>query len=115
MALSSMTGFARGHGVAGAYAWAWELKSVNSKGLDLKLRLPPGWDAIEAPVRARAAEVLSRGSVFANLTVEPRRRGAGGARQRAGARRGAGGAARPRRQGRGARRRSSTASSRSRA
>jgi uncharacterized protein (TIGR00255 family) len=69
MALSSMTGFARNHGVAGSYAWAWELKSVNSKGLDLKLRLPPGWDAIEAPARARASEGLSRGSVFANLTV----------------------------------------------
>ena len=69
MALSSMTGFARGHGVAGNYAWAWELKSVNSKGLDLKLRLPPGWEAIEPAVRARAAESLSRGSVFANLTV----------------------------------------------
>ena len=69
MALSSMTGFARGHGVAGSYAWAWELKSVNAKGLDLKLRLPPGWDAIEPAVRARASEVLSRGSVFANLTV----------------------------------------------
>ncbi|HTS41280.1 MAG TPA: YicC/YloC family endoribonuclease [Xanthobacteraceae bacterium] len=69
MALSSMTGFARGHGVTGTYAWAWELKSVNAKGLDLKLRLPPGWDAIEAPVRTRAAEVLARGAVFANLTV----------------------------------------------
>src|SRR5215203_5720837 len=69
MALSSMTGFARGHGVAGSYAWAWELKSVNSKGLDLKLRLPPGWEAIEPGVRARASEILSRGSVFANLTV----------------------------------------------
>jgi uncharacterized protein (TIGR00255 family) len=69
MALSSMTGFARGHGVVGSYAWAWELKSVNSKGLDLKLRLPPGWEAIESGVRARAAESLSRGSVFANLTV----------------------------------------------
>ena len=45
MALSSMTGFARSHGVTGAYAWAWELKSVNAKGLDLRLRLPPGWDA----------------------------------------------------------------------
>ena len=52
MALSSMTGFARSHGVAGAYAWAWELKSVNAKGLDLKLRLPPGWDAVEVPVRS---------------------------------------------------------------
>src|ERR1700759_96204 len=69
MALSSMTGFARDHGVAGCYTWAWELKSVNAKGLDLKLRLPPGWDAIEPAVRARASERLSRGSVFANLTV----------------------------------------------
>jgi uncharacterized protein (TIGR00255 family) len=69
MALSSMTGFARGHGVAGTYAWAWEIKSVNSKGLDLKLRLPPGWDAIEPGVRSRASEALARGSVFANLTV----------------------------------------------
>jgi uncharacterized protein (TIGR00255 family) len=69
MALSSMTGFARSHGAIGAYVWAWELKSVNAKGLDLKLRLPSGWDAIEVPVRSRAAEVLARGSVFANLTV----------------------------------------------
>jgi uncharacterized protein (TIGR00255 family) len=69
MALSSMTGFARGQGVAGTYAWAWELKSVNSKGLDLKLRLPPGWEAIEPAVRARASEILSRGSVFASLAV----------------------------------------------
>ena len=75
MALSSMTGFARGHGVVGSYAWAWELKSVNSKGLDLKLRLPTGWEAIEPAVRTRAAESLSRGSVFANLTVN--REGAG--------------------------------------
>jgi len=70
MALSSMTGFARSHGVSGAYAWAWEIKSVNGKGLDLRLRLPPGWDAIEQVVRARAAEVLTRGSVQAGLTVE---------------------------------------------
>jgi len=70
MALSSMTGFARGHGAWGSYAWAWEIKSVNGKGLDLRLRMPPGWDAIEAPVRARAAETLARGSIQANLTVE---------------------------------------------
>jgi uncharacterized protein (TIGR00255 family) len=69
MALSSMTGFARGHGMAGTYEWAWEIKSVNSKGLDVKLRLPPGWDSIEPAVRARAAQLLARGSVFANLTV----------------------------------------------
>jgi uncharacterized protein (TIGR00255 family) len=69
MALSSMTGFARSHGVSGAYAWAWELKSVNAKGLDVRLRLPPGWDAIDAPVRARTAETLARGTVYANLNV----------------------------------------------
>jgi uncharacterized protein (TIGR00255 family) len=70
MALSSMTGFARGHGVCGSYAWTWEIKSVNGKGLDVRLRLPPGWDAIEASVRARAAEALSRGSIQATLSVE---------------------------------------------
>ena len=70
MALSSMTGFARGHGVAGSYAWSWEIKSVNAKGLDLRLRLPPGWDAVEVPVRTRAIEKLSRGTVYANLSVE---------------------------------------------
>jgi uncharacterized protein (TIGR00255 family) len=70
MALSSMTGFARGHGVTGAYAWSWEIKSVNAKGLDLRLRLPPGWDAVEVPARKRAADELSRGTVYANLSVE---------------------------------------------
>ena len=70
MALSSMTGFARSHGVSGPYAWAWEIKSVNGKGLDLRLRMPPGWDAIEPGVRARAAETLARGSIQAGLTVE---------------------------------------------
>jgi uncharacterized protein (TIGR00255 family) len=70
MALASMTGFARADGVSGAYAWTWELKSVNAKGLELRLRLPPGWDAIEPTVRARAGEALNRGTVFANLSVQ---------------------------------------------
>jgi uncharacterized protein (TIGR00255 family) len=70
MALSSMTGFARGHGVIGAYSWAWELKSVNAKGLDLRLRLPAGWDAVEGPVRSHAAQVLARGNVYGTLTAE---------------------------------------------
>jgi len=70
MALSSMTGFARGQGAAGPCAWNWEIKSVNAKGLDLRFRLPPGWDAVEVPARARAVEKLSRGSIYANLTVD---------------------------------------------
>jgi len=70
MALSSMTGFARADGVAGAYAWAWELKSVNGKGMDLRLRLPAGWDVIEPSVRARASDALARGTVYMNLSIE---------------------------------------------
>jgi uncharacterized protein (TIGR00255 family) len=70
MALSSMTGFARSHGVCGSYSWTWEIKSVNGKGLDLRLRLPAGWDAIEPALRANASETLARGSIQAGLTVE---------------------------------------------
>jgi uncharacterized protein (TIGR00255 family) len=70
MPLASMTGFARSQGSAGGYHWAWELKSVNGKGLDLRLRLPQGWDAIEVPARVSAARHLARGNVSAILTVE---------------------------------------------
>jgi uncharacterized protein (TIGR00255 family) len=69
MALSSMTGFARADGACGAYVWAWELKSVNAKGLEVRLRLPPGWDSVEAPLRGRTLEALSRGTVNGTLTV----------------------------------------------
>jgi uncharacterized protein (TIGR00255 family) len=65
-----MTGFARRHGECAPYSWSWEIKSVNSRGLDLRLRLPPGWDAIEAPVRSMTAQDLVRGTVYATLSVE---------------------------------------------
>jgi uncharacterized protein (TIGR00255 family) len=70
MALSSMTGFARSHGASGPYAFEWELKSVNAKGFDLRLRLPQGWDELDAHAKKRAAELLSRGTVYANLNVK---------------------------------------------
>jgi len=70
MALSSMTGFARSQGASGPYAFEWELKSVNAKGFDLRMRLPPGWDEIEALAKKRAGEVLSRGTVYANLHMK---------------------------------------------
>lgn len=70
MPLASMTGFARAQGAAGAYAWAWEMKSVNAKGLDLRLRLPAGWDAIEAPARAALSKLLARGTISASLTID---------------------------------------------
>ena len=70
MALSSMTGFARSQGVSGPYTFEWELKSVNAKGLDLRLRLPPGWDELEAFAKKRAGEMLARGTVYANFNLK---------------------------------------------
>lgn len=70
MALSSMTGFARSHGASGPYTFEWELKSVNAKGFDFRMRLPPGWDEIETTARKRATELLSRGTVYANLSIK---------------------------------------------
>jgi uncharacterized protein (TIGR00255 family) len=70
MPLSSMTGFARSHGASGPYTFEWELKSVNAKGFDLRMRLPSGWDELEAFAKKRAGEVLSRGTVYANLNVK---------------------------------------------
>jgi uncharacterized protein (TIGR00255 family) len=65
-----MTGFARADGVSGPFTWAWELKSVNAKGLELRFRMPPGWDGIEPQLRARASEALARGTIHANLSVQ---------------------------------------------
>jgi len=70
MLLASMTGFARAQGSTGSYGWAWELKSVNAKGLDLRLRLPQGWDVVEIPARAAISRSLARGAVSATLTVD---------------------------------------------
>jgi uncharacterized protein (TIGR00255 family) len=70
MALSSMTGFARSHGASGPYTFEWELKSVNAKGFDLRMRTPPGWDEIEVSAKKRAGELLSRGTVYANLNIK---------------------------------------------
>jgi uncharacterized protein (TIGR00255 family) len=47
----------------------WELKSVNAKGFDLRLRLPSGWDELEVIAKKRAAEQLARGTIYADLNV----------------------------------------------
>jgi len=70
MALSSMTGFSRSHGTSGLYTFEWELKSVNAKGLDLRVRLPQGWDDLEGTVRKRVGEAASRGTIYANLNIK---------------------------------------------
>lgn len=71
MAIHSMTGFARSEGIAlnGSLSWVWELRSVNGKGLDVRLRLPPGLDELEPKIRKAAAESLARGNVSLNLSV----------------------------------------------
>ncbi len=69
MALQSMTGFARSEGTSGRYRWAWELRSVNGKGLDIRLRLPSGMEALEVEARQRLSEALSRGNLQVTLSV----------------------------------------------
>jgi uncharacterized protein (TIGR00255 family) len=64
-----MTGFARVDGEAGGISWTWELRSVNSRSLDLRLRLPPGYDALEASLRGALTGRVRRGNVSANLQV----------------------------------------------
>jgi uncharacterized protein (TIGR00255 family) len=68
--LASMTGFARAEGNAAGLTWAWELRSVNGRGLDLRFRLPSGWDALELSWREAAGKSLKRGNVTANLVVK---------------------------------------------
>jgi uncharacterized protein (TIGR00255 family) len=69
-ALASMTGFARTEGSSAGLSWTWELRSVNGRGLDLRFRLPNGWDGLEPGLRESAGKVLKRGNVTANLTLK---------------------------------------------
>ncbi|MBV8652656.1 MAG: YicC family protein [Alphaproteobacteria bacterium] len=64
-----MTGFACAEGSQEGFSWAWELKSVNGKSLDLRLRLPPGFDHIEPQLRSSLATRLKRGNISATLSV----------------------------------------------
>ena len=67
-----MTGFARAEGRfdgKAPFAWAWEAKSVNSKNLDVRIRLPHGFDSLELPARQATAETFTRGSVNLTFTV----------------------------------------------
>ncbi len=69
MTISSMTGFARASGSHGALHWQWEVKSVNGKALDVRCRLPAGFEALETAVRAAAARDMKRGNLQVALTV----------------------------------------------
>ncbi|BCJ90850.1 hypothetical protein IZ6_15850 [Terrihabitans soli] len=69
MGLASMTGFARADGAMAGLRWTWEVKTVNGRGLDVRVRVPPGFDALEASARAAISARLVRGTCNANLTV----------------------------------------------
>ncbi len=68
--LYSMTSFASGKGAFEAFSWTWELRSVNGKGLDLRLRVPDWIDGLEAGIRARLGKAVSRGNVSLSLRVQ---------------------------------------------
>ncbi len=69
MSIASMTGFARRDGSVAGYRYAWEIRSVNGRGLDLRIRVPAGWDGVEAKARAKAGGALGRGNVTAGLQL----------------------------------------------
>ncbi|MEO5373532.1 MAG: YicC family protein [Alphaproteobacteria bacterium] len=72
MAICSMTAFARGQGNdpgPPAYAWTWEARSVNAKGLDVRLRLAPGFEALELAVRDLVTKRFKRGSISLSLSA----------------------------------------------
>lgn len=68
--LQSMTGFAGSKGEAEGYTWAWELRSVNSKGLDLRFRIPDWIEGLEPQLRAILSKTVSRGSMTLSLRVQ---------------------------------------------
>lgn len=70
MTLKSMTGFARADGTHADTSWHWEARSVNGRNLDLRLRLPSGFEALEIKARALAQEKLARGNCTINLWVK---------------------------------------------
>jgi len=70
MALQSMTGFARTDGVDLGHRWTWEMRSVNGKGLDIRLRLPPGFERLEIPLKERASKRFVRGNCAFTLTLQ---------------------------------------------
>ncbi|MEZ5872564.1 MAG: YicC/YloC family endoribonuclease [Nitratireductor sp.] len=82
MALQSMTGFSRTQGtitlpgvdgaIDGEARWVWEIRSVNGKGLDFRLRLPAGLESLENECRKMAGKAFSRGNLQAGLTYEKR-------------------------------------------
>ena len=69
MAVASMTGFSRESGQSGSWQWAWELKTVNAKGLDVRVRVPPAFERLADEARQRVGKAIQRGTCFVGLTA----------------------------------------------
>ncbi len=69
MTLSSMTGFAQSSGEHAGLHWQWEIKSVNGKALDIRCRLPQGYEALEIAARTTLAQHIKRGNLQVSLTT----------------------------------------------
>jgi uncharacterized protein (TIGR00255 family) len=67
--LNSMTGFARTEGAEGSHIWSWEVKSVNGKGLDMRCRMPHGFDELEQAARAMVSKRFKRGNFNLALSL----------------------------------------------
>lgn len=68
--IHSMTGYASGQGTFEGYRWSWELRSVNGKGFDLRLRVPDWIDGLEPALRTALGKVARRGNVTFSLRVQ---------------------------------------------
>lgn len=64
-----MTGFGRAEGADDKYRWAWELRSVNGRGLDMRLRVGMGFERLDPEIRKRLSTAFKRGSLTASLDV----------------------------------------------
>ena len=67
--VQSMTGFASGQGADGAFQWIWDIRSVNSKGLDVRMRVPDWITGLEADLKPMITKAINRGSVSLALRV----------------------------------------------
>ena len=70
MTIKSMTGFARADGALGPIGWHWELRSVNGRGVDIRLRVPPGFESLEPRIREAVGKRIGRGNLTVNLNVK---------------------------------------------
>ena len=68
--IASMTGFATSLGSMNGFSWTWEVKSVNGKGMDLKCRLPQGYEILETTARLAMGKAFKRGNFNLNLTIQ---------------------------------------------